>query len=92
MLKKVMYAICIQMLAGCLMIYIADKLFAMNGYNVYVGINPITTAFSGIFGVPGVASLFGTFSNIKINYKKCLTVCVVHSIMCNTLAIHVTHV
>lgn len=48
MLKKVMYAICIQMLAGCLMIYIADKLFAMNGYNVYVGINPITTAFSGI--------------------------------------------
>ena len=46
------------MLAGCLMIYIADKLFAMNGYNVYVGINPITTAFSGIFGVPGVASLF----------------------------------
>lgn len=45
MLKKVMYAICIQMLAGCLMIYIADKLFAMNGYNVYVGINPITTAF-----------------------------------------------
>ena len=70
MLKKVMYAICIQMLAGCLMIYIADKLFAMNGYNVYVC----------------------TFSNIKINYKKCLTVCVVHSIMCNTLVIHVTHV
>ncbi len=58
MLKKVIYAICIQMLAGCLMIYIADKLFAINGYNVYVGINPITTAFSGIFGVPGVVSLF----------------------------------
>ncbi len=58
MLKKIVYTIYIQMLAGCLMIYIADKLFAMNGISVYVGINPVTTVFSGIFGIPGVIAAF----------------------------------
>ena len=59
MVKKVLYILFIQFLMGVLLIYILDKLFAMNGYtDIYVGINPVTSAFVSVTGIPGVAVLF----------------------------------
>ncbi len=59
MIKKILYVLFIQFLAGILLIYISDKLFAMYGYtDIYVGINPATAAFVSVAGIPGVAVLF----------------------------------
>ncbi|MBE5928162.1 MAG: pro-sigmaK processing inhibitor BofA [Lachnospiraceae bacterium] len=59
MVKKMLYILFVQFLMGILLIYIVDKLFAMNGYtDVYVGINPVTSAFVSVAGIPGVAVLF----------------------------------
>lgn len=58
-LKKYAALFFLQMVSGCLCIYIADKLFAANKIDLYVGINEITAVVSGILGLPGVAMLFG---------------------------------
>ena len=64
-LKKFIWVLCVQFMAGCLLIYIADKLFAMYDYNIYVGINPVTAVVSGVLGIPGVASLFAIANILK---------------------------
>lgn len=64
-IKKVIWVLCVQLMSGCLLIYIADKLFAMYGYNIYVGINPITIGVSGVLGIPGIAALFAISNILK---------------------------
>ncbi len=64
-IKKCLWTLIVQLMSGCLLIYIADKLFAMYDYNIYVGINPITVGVSGIFGIPGVTALFAIANILK---------------------------
>ncbi len=65
--KNFLWVVCIQMMAGSIAIYIVDKVMALCGIEIYVGINVFTMLFTGIFGIPGVATLFvvvGIFKNI----------------------------
>lgn len=64
-LKKFIAVFSIQLVSGCLAIYIIDKIIAANGYNLYVGINGITAMTVGVLGLPGVAMLFGIAEIIK---------------------------
>ena len=50
-IKKCIWVLCVQLMSGCLMIYIADKLFAMYNYDIYVGINPVTAGVSGVANI-----------------------------------------
>lgn len=47
-----------QMMAAAILIYAMDKIFALIGENVYVGINAYTLCFTGFAGIPGVIGLF----------------------------------
>lgn len=57
--KGIIWLFFIQLISGCLAIYIVDKLFAASGYNLYVGINEVTAIVAGVLGIPGVAMMFG---------------------------------
>ncbi|MCI8307161.1 MAG: hypothetical protein HFH14_03830 [Lachnospiraceae bacterium] len=46
------------MMIGCIAIYVCDKIMALCGMGIYVGINAFTVLFTGIFGIPGVGMLF----------------------------------
>ena len=67
-LKNILWVICVQMMAGSIAIFIIDKIMALLGTGIYVGINVYTMLFTGIFGVPGVAALFVVVRILKISF------------------------
>lgn len=54
------------MMAGCIAIYIIDKIMALSGVGIYVGINVYTVLFTGVFGIPGVCTLFAVTGILKM--------------------------
>lgn len=65
-LKNILWIICVQMMAGCIAIYIIDKIMALSGVGIYVGINVYTVLFTGVFGIPGVCTLFAVTGILKM--------------------------
>lgn len=49
----------LRMVTGLVLILALNFVFAQIGLPLAVGINPITAAASGLFGVPGVVMLYG---------------------------------
>lgn len=49
----------LRMVIGLLMITVLNFVFMQIGLTLTVGINPMTAAAAGIFGVPGVIMLYG---------------------------------
>lgn len=57
-LKDFIWFYIVQIMASSIIIYTIDKIFAMTGMDIYVGINIITMGFVGFAGIPGVIALF----------------------------------
>ena len=49
----------LRMIAGVLLILALNMGFEKIGFPLNVGINPVTAAAAGVFGVPGVIMLYG---------------------------------
>ena len=47
---------------GLFSIYILNEVFALQSISLNVGINPISVSLAGVFGLPGVALLYGITS------------------------------
>ena len=49
------FSLLLNSITGCFLIYITNMVFAPAGF--FIGINPVTAVFMGIFGIPGVVAL-----------------------------------
>ena len=49
----------VRLIIGALLIFILNQFFVSEKIAVSVGINLLTLAVSGVFGVPGVCLLYG---------------------------------
>jgi len=44
---------------GMMIIFMTNEVFAINEMEIVVGLNPVSFLVSGMFGIPGVALLYG---------------------------------
>ena len=49
----------IRAVLGMAVIFLANQFLEAGGHALHVGLNPLTFCTSGIFGMPGVALLYG---------------------------------
>ena len=67
-LKNIIWIFFVQMMMGCIAIYVFDKIMALCGMGIYVGINAFTILFTGVFGIPGVGMLFVAVGILQMTY------------------------
>ena len=57
----------VRTVLGAIMILLVNDILQKQGFDIYVGLNPVTLLTSGTLGFPGVALLYG----IAIDKRKC---------------------
>lgn len=58
-LGQILVNFCVRAILGMALIFFVNELLKSQGSSVRVGMNVLTLLTSGIFGIPGVALLYG---------------------------------
>ena len=61
----------VRTVLGAIMILLVNDILQKQGFDIYVGLNPVTLLTSGTLGFPGVALQSSTFFTIAIDKRKC---------------------